>query len=217
MNTDASYIDLDAKLNRTVGKVHNIIITGAREMGKTTLVKNIANKLIQLHNIEDKNVLIMANKDNYLDFPNATRVFEDNVKLLTLKDPDNKPLLIIIDDFIIMDFKLIDQDKLLKAIVLNSRHKNIYVIFSKTDSLGYNPIIRNQFDLVFSLFGCVHVKRYEYRNFFEFFKNFDAFNDYIKNMPQYTSFVLDSYLLDCKNKNKNTNTNDNDIYGYYKA
>ena len=32
--------------------------------------------------IKDKNVLIMANQDNYLDFPNATRVFKNNVKLL---------------------------------------------------------------------------------------------------------------------------------------
>lgn len=210
---NSKYINIDKKLSRTVGKIHNICITGARKMGKTTLVKNIANKLIQLHNIKDKNVLIMANADNYLDFPNSTRVCENNVKILTLKNPDNKPLLIIIDDHIMLNFKLIDQCKLLKAILFYSRYKNTYVIFSNSDTVGYNPVIRKNFDLVFSLFGSDFIRRHEYEHFFKDIKNFTVFNFLVQYMPHYTSFVLDNYLLNCKNKN---DIDDNDVYGYYK-
>ena len=170
------------------GKHKNILIIGNREMGKTHMVKHIANRLVATNTVKD--IIVISNPGDvkqYNQMPNVIniyQVYETSYMEALVKsqsEPDAKPILIIFDDVLLPN--KINNNDIFKSIILNGRHKKISTIVTVQFPISLSPVIRTNFDNVLIFYDCTisNVKK-AYDHYGGFYPTFDLFNTIIRNL-----------------------------------
>lgn len=191
-----NFVDLTQKYSRIIPlghKSYSTLIVGERGVGKTTLAKDIASKIISIHNIET-NVLFTYNiwKNEYENVNTISEYNTMNLREIIKEQekPNSKPVLIIFDEC--FPSNEMNDDKNIKKIILNAKLFKIFsIIITHPHHMKMKPSLRINMDLVFVFKDDANRKKiYEY--FFGMLPNFNIFNSIMSSLRDYECLVVDN-------------------------
>lgn len=206
-----NYINIDEKLKETNNNGKNpnsVLIIGCRRYGKTTLVKKIANKIININNIDENNILIISKDElvcsEYSEYNKAKIIYKYDNNLVKPNE-NNKPMLIIIDD-ILHETNLFYNDNL-KNIIINGSRLNVYLIVAVQYGPGIPSMLRARFDLIFYIppLGNKYpdniINQRMYSSYYDIFFSYDEFINLIKKLENRNVIVYDNFNYDITKPN----------------